>query len=505
MLAKTDAKNYAALGGWYASHQQFGCAAGAYKKLAALEPDSAQNQYLLGFSLYADGKAIDALAPLKRSLTLDPGTTQTRVLLASALDASGDRRGAELQWRLALAKDPNSPLALESLSRDLRADHNHSAVIALLHPLDSSGKLTDKLGIDLAAAYSDAALPEEGAALLQKRLKGNPSSLELAEALSGVLILEGRFQEATAVLSPIAKQHLHDVQAQVLVLQTMVLAHDPGAEAFGRTLLASAPNHGELLYFLGVLRQQADDYSGARDYYERSIAADPASADAHYRLGIVLSALKNESAAKGEFERAVALGLNTPEVHIALAKAMRSLGDAPAAQHELALYRVQLQLQASRAQAADKAQQGDQAAAASNLKQAAEDYRAAFALDPKEPVLAYKLAMALDKTGDHAGERAALQQAVELDQHMAAALNQIGYLDASDGDAEAATHHFQLAIEADPAFSRAWMNLAASFCLQSKWADARDALQHVIALDGDSANAHALLQQIDGMEAQAGR
>ena len=382
-------------------------------------------------------------------------------------------------------------------------------MIALLHPIDVSGKLTDKVAIYLAGAYSDAALPEEAVALLQRRMKSSPASLELAQALSGVLILEGRFQEAAAVLSPLARQHPHDVQAQVLALQTMVLAHDPNAEAFGQALLVSAPNHGELLYFLGMLRQQADDYSGARDYYLRSIASDPSSADAHYRLGILYSALqndaKNESAAKGEFESAITLGLDTPEIHIALAKTLRALGDAPAAQRELALYQQKLKAQASRVQAVDKAQRGDQAAAAGNLQETAQDYRTALALDPLEPVFAYKLAMALDKMDDHAGERAALQQAIQLDPRMAVAQNQLGYLDVSEGDAETATRHFQLAVDADPTLSKAWINLATSLSLESKWTEARAALHHVLSLQSDRPNAQALLQQIDLMEAQERR
>jgi len=169
----------------------------------------------------------------------------------------------------------------------------------------------------------------------------------------------------------------------------------------------------------------------------------------------------------------------------------------------LSLYQQTLKAQAARAQAADKAQQGDQAAAAGNAQETVADYREALALAPQEPVLAYKLAMALDKTGDKAGERTALHQAADLDPKMALAQNQLGYLDAGDGDAAGAVQHFQFAVGADPGFSKAWMNLAASLCLEAKWVEAREALHHVFALGGDDASAKALLQQIDAMEAQA--
>ncbi len=498
-----NAGTYAALGSWYADHQQFGCAIETFRKAAALEPDSARYRYLLGLSLTADGQFTNAVGPLRHSLQLDPDSTQTHLLLGTALDSSNDRLSAELEWRLALAGDPKSTLALENLSRDLLADHNYSGVIQLLAPVDASGTLPDTLAIDLAAAYSSSGLPEDAAALLQKRLQTNPGSLQLAEALSGVLILESRFQDAVAALSGVAGQHPQDLHAQILLLQTLVLAHDPGAEALGQKLLASAPKQWELLYFMGMLHQQRDDYAAARDYFERSLAAKPGNADAHYRLGVVLSSTKGETAARQELEKAIALGLDTPEVHFALAKTLRALDDTAGAQQQLSLYQQRLKAQAARAQAADKAQQGDQAAAAGNVQETVGDYREALALDPQEPVLAYKLAMALDKAGDKAGERTALRQAVELAPRMALAQNQLGYLDAGDGDDAAAVQHFQLAVEADPGFSKAWMNLAASLCLQSKWPEAREALHHAVVLGADEASAKALLQQIDAMQAQA--
>ena len=507
LRAAPGAGTYAALGSWYADHQQFGCAIGTFRKAAALEPDSARYQYLLGLNLYADGQFTNAVGPLRRSLQLDPDSTQTHLLLGTLLDSSDVRPSAELEWRLALATDPKSTLALESLSRDLLADHDYSGVIGLLHPVGASGALTDTLAVDLAAAYSSSGLPEDAAALLQKRLQANPSSLQLAEALSGVLILESRFQDAVAALSGVAGRHPQDLHAQILLLQTLVLAHDPGAEALGQRLLTSAPKQWELLYFMGILHQQGNDYAAARDYFERSVAAKPDNADAHYRLGVVLSSLpgdaKDETAARQELEKSISLGLDTPEVHFALARALRAVGDTGGAQQQLSLYQQRLKAQAALAQAADKAQQGDQAAAAGDPQQTVADYREALALDPQEPVLAYKLAMALDKAGDKAAERTALHQAVDLNPHMALAQNQLGYLDASDGDAAAAVQHFQLAIGADPGFSKAWMNLAASLCLQAKWAEAREALHHVFALGGEDASAKALLQQIDAMEVQA--
>jgi Flp pilus assembly protein TadD len=497
-----DAAVYGELGGWYADQKEFACAAETFRKAVALQPASARYNYLLGLSLYSAGNAKDAVGPLEQSLRLDPESVEAHMTLGATLDQTGGRSAAEMQWRLALARDPGSGVALENLSRDLLADRNYGAVITLLHPMDISGTLTDELAVNLSVAYSKSGMPQDAADLLHKKLQSNPASLPLAEALSGVLILQSRFQDSIQVLDPLAKQHPDDIRLQILYLQALVLAHDSGAEALARRLMASNPGQWELPYFLGVLRQQAGDDAGARDYFQRSIALNPDDADSRYRLGSVLVSLKDNAAAKLQLEKAIALGIDAPEVHVALAKALRALGDTGGAQRQFQLYQQQLQAQAARAQAADKAQQGDQAEAAGNAQQTAEDYREAVALDPHEPLLAYKLAMALDKTGDRAGERMALEKAIEIDPRMAMAQNQLGYLDSSEGNIEAAIQHFQLAVLGDPAFTKAWLNLAASLCLESRWSDARDALNHVLELDSGNANARALLQRIGGMQAQ---
>ena len=100
--------------------------------------------------------------------------------------------------------------------------------------------------------------------------------------------------------------------------------------------------------------------------------------------------------------------------------------------------------------------------------------------------------MALDKTGDVAAERTALEQAIKDNPQMAVAQNQLGYLDYSAGITESAVRQFQTAVQADPGFTKAWINLAAALCVQSKWEDARSALRHVLKLDPGSAPAHEL-------------
>ncbi|HTW81079.1 MAG TPA: tetratricopeptide repeat protein [Terracidiphilus sp.] len=500
LKAQPDASVYAKLGNWFASRNQPACAADAFGKAVAMQPDSANYAYLWGLSLSSAGQPRQAIAPLEQSLRIDPTSIDAHLVLGSVLSRLGRRADADAQWRFVLSLDAKSSAALESLSRDLLVDGNYVSVIDLLRPVEASGQLSAASAINLSVAYTKAGLLSNAYDVLQPALHANPSSLPLIEALSAVLVMLDRYQDAAQMLSVVARQHAGDEPLQIQYLHVLVLAGDPAAEPLCQRLLKADPDHWELLYLMGLLRQNAHDLNAARTWFEKSVARKPDYADSHFHLGSVLAALHDNSAARQQLEKAIALGFHEPQVHFELGRAYRALGNDTAAQQQFQQYQQDEHAELNKEIASDKYRQADQAQAAGNYSQAAEYYRQALSVDPNEPLLAYRLAMALDKTGDVAGERTALEQAINDNPQMAVAQNQLGYLDFSAGNTEPAIKHFQLAVQADPDFTKAWMNLAAALCVQSKWEDARSALRHVLELDPGSAPAHQLLQRIDSIE-----
>ncbi|MGC2163289.1 MAG: tetratricopeptide repeat protein, partial [Silvibacterium sp.] len=196
------------------------------------------------------------------------------------------------------------------------------------------------------------------------------------------------------------------------------------------------------------------------------------------------------------------LGYSKPEVHFELARVLQALGDATSAQEQFRLYQQSLRAQSDQTQAAGQAALADKALAAGRLQQAVALYRNALTIDPNEPLLAYKLAMALNQTGDIAGERAALEHAIQLNPHFALAQNQLGYLDVQNDDTKSAELHFRLAVQADPGYANAWMNLAATLYLESEWKEAKDAISHVLLLDPADPRAKQLNEQLDAMNSK---
>jgi len=111
-------------------------------------------------------------------------------------------------------------------------------------------------------------------------------------------------------------------------------------------------------------------------------------------------------------------------------------------------------------------------------------------------MLNFKLAMAFDKTGDTISEKAALEKAAQLDPDMAVAQNQLGYLASRSGDVASAEKYFRHAVEAAPAFAEAWVNLAATLGMESKIAEAQEAIASALQADPHNSAALELQQEL---------
>jgi tetratricopeptide (TPR) repeat protein len=240
----------------------------------------------------------------------------------------------------------------------------------------------------------------------------------------------------------------------------------------------------------------------ARAHLQQALNLNPRSFAAHYRLGLTQAALQDPKAAADEFQAALDQGATEPEVHMQLAKALRSLGRIEAANQQLKIYQQVLQDQQNRALAMSKSGQGDKEMVAGEAQKAVASYREALQATPDDAELNFKLAAALDKLGEIPGERAALERAVQLNPDLAPAENQLGFLDSQSGDAAAAEKHFRAALRATPTFAEAWVNLGATLGLQSKFMEAREAVDNALRLEPGNPQALLLRDTISQALAQ---
>ena len=493
-----DASAYTELGIWFGDHQDYDCAIEAFRSALKFEPNSARLNYLIGLTLFTSGHPDDAVIALQESIRLAPDNLKAHVILGAALAQLHRDAEAKAEWEAALKIDPHSPDAIDFLSKMLAAEGDYGATIALLR----SAKLDENLSLRLAFAYDKAGNLDKASEVLKTALRAKPSSLALSAALETILVKQSLFQDAIRLAAKAAQLHPGNLEAERNYFRLMVINDDHATAApLGRKLLLKAPHDFEVLYLNGILERAAGQFTDARKHLEEAVALDPKHYNARYNLGVVLAELKDYRGAKLHLEKAIELGATEPQIRFKLASVLRALGETEEAQEQLKLYQQELQEQNNRTLAASKAAQGDKEFAGGDPQKAVAFYREAVAATPNNPLFTFKLALALDRTGAVDEESALLEHAVQVDPGFALAQNQLGYLASRSGDSAGAEDHFRRAVQAAPGYVQAWVSLAATLGMESRFPEAQQALAAALQLDPQNAQALQLRKDLEVAQA----
>jgi tetratricopeptide (TPR) repeat protein len=488
-LAHPDPQTWIELGNWFGDHQQFDCAQQAFRSGLRLDPDSAQLNYLLGLSFFESQDFDKAIPPLQQSVHGDPTVLKPHLLLASIYTRLARPDDADAEWRAALQIDPSSDMALHGLSDSLMAQENFEAVIALLRP----AKLDENLALDLAVAYSHTGMPLDAIDVVSHALEASPTSIKLSNALVNAYLKVSRTLDAEHAAEKAYNDRPDDISVQTSYLRTLVINGDWGpAKPLGAKLLAEAPHEFDTLYLNGVMERQSGDYAAARDHLTEAISINPNQASSRENLGMALSRLNDPAGAKTQLQMALQLGSPEPETHFELAKALRALGETDAATQEMARYQQAVKDSNNTTVAVSKSGEAAQALNKGDTQRAIQLYREAFNAAPQNALIGYRLATALDQAGDTSGEHDVLEQVVAIDPTISLAQNQLGYLDSQRGDYASAEKHFRQAVSSAPAFTQAWISLAATLGVESKFPEAEDAVASALRIDPRNTEAQQL-------------
>jgi tetratricopeptide (TPR) repeat protein len=497
--ATPDSTSYTELGMWFGDRHQYDCAAESFRAALKFEPGSARLYYLLGLTLYSSGHADEAVNALERSIQLIPDAVKPHLILGAALDQLHRSQEAKAEWETALNIDPRSTEAIDWLSKAMMAEGDYGGAIGLLRSAPPDENLT----LRLAEAYDKAGMSDKAAEVLKNALRLHPSSLPLSDALTTTLVKQTLYQDAIQLAAKTARLHPGNLDAQRTYFRLLVLNDDYTlAQPLGRKLLVKAPHDFDVLYLNGIVERAAGQFPEARQHLEEAAALDPNYYNCRYNLGVVLAELKDFKGAREQLEKAIALGATEPEVRFKLASVLRTLGETELAQEQLKLYQQELQARANHTLAASKAAQGDKELSIGDPQKAVAFYREAVEAEPKDPMLAFKLALALDRTGDTGGERTLLERAIQIDPDLALAQNQLGYLDSRSGDSTSAEEHFRRALHAAPGYTQAWVSLAATLGMESRFPEAQKALANALQLDPQNTEALQLRKALDAAQAQ---
>jgi tetratricopeptide (TPR) repeat protein len=494
-----DADAYAALGIWFGENRKSECAARTFLAGLKLEPNSPRLSYLLGLSLYTAGKLQESVAPLQHSVELNPKEERSHLLLASALSGLGRGNDAFAEWQAALRIDPNSKMALDGIAKILLAAGDNETVIAQLWGM----KLDENLTLDLATAYGRTGQFNDAARVLNQALKTYPSSATLTSSLVAIYVKQLRLEDADKVAEQLARRNPRDIEAQRVYLQVLVLnAENQTAAPLARKLLTQAPHDADFLYLNGVLERATGDFATARKQLEEAAKLDPNRYSTRFNLGCTLEQLQDNAGAKEQLQKAIELDPTEPESRFELAKVLRKLGETDAAQQQLVLYQKLLKDQSDHTTAAQKSTQAAEAVRAGDKQKAVTLYREAIVALPDNAGLLYQLALVLNDLNDVQGERTALEQAVKIDPAFALAQYQLGNLDSREGDTSGAEQKFRLAITSSPGYVQAWIALAATLAMESRFPDALQAIDSALKIAPDNSKALELRKNLTSRQAQ---
>jgi Tfp pilus assembly protein PilF len=205
-------------------------------------------------------------------------------------------------------------------------------------------------------------------------------------------------------------------------------------------------------------RQQQDLEATAKGVaiLERALPDAPHLSEGHYLLGFARVQLGDVRAALPALEEAVRLKPGTPERLNTLAQAYEAVGRAPADIEPL--YREALRVQPELADV--RVNYGRFLESQGRIGVAQREYRTAVEHDPWLATAHYNLGTALLRSGGAADEAVQhLETAIELNPDYVDALVNLGIVRAGQDDAEAAGALFQRAVDADPDHPNALSNL----------------------------------------------
>jgi tetratricopeptide (TPR) repeat protein len=178
------------------------------KRASSLDPTNSSIHYHLVriYHKLNDPKAAEAELTIFRQLAGQHGSSsvtlqKNHLALASKFDGLHQMAKAEAEWRAVLAIDPESPVALEGLSRDLLFEGKYPETIALLEDPSLIGERTPLEIVNLGAAYAGVGKLAQAISTLRDGLNTYPNSVALAKHLEELLIRTGRQGEAEALMN----------------------------------------------------------------------------------------------------------------------------------------------------------------------------------------------------------------------------------------------------------------------------------------------------------------
>jgi cellulose synthase operon protein C len=271
---------------YYAAKNNLSDALKEMQLAIAADPKRAESYLLLGILQIRANMLDQGEASLKKAAEVDPKSMNAQMMLGSFYQGNNHPAEAEQQYRHAIEVSPKNPVPRAALAALLMRENRKSDAEAFLRqtkkdfPDDSEGYCM------LGDFYFQNGDIDRAVAEYASLYSEHPKDFKVKKNYVQLLILKGRYDEASQLDNEILKSNAHDTDAQV---------------------------------YKGEIQLHQHDTTGAVNSLQSALHNDPENAVAHYQLGLAFAQQNDAARAESEWREAARLRPNMVEAQRAIA------------------------------------------------------------------------------------------------------------------------------------------------------------------------------------------
>jgi tetratricopeptide (TPR) repeat protein len=187
--------------------------------------------------------------------------------------------------------------------------------------------MTPDEALQRASSALNGRRPQEAERIAADVLKTNPRHAGALHVIGYALLMQGRFQDAIAILEPVVRSQ-HDAEFDTqLAIALRGAGRDDEALARLKRAIKRKPPYAAAFLELGMLLIAMKSYDEAIDTLKRALQIAPMLTELSLQLGYVLLQVRDFAGAKAAFARALGISPASPDALFGVAKAHQELGE----------------------------------------------------------------------------------------------------------------------------------------------------------------------------------
>jgi tetratricopeptide (TPR) repeat protein len=264
--------------------RQFPEAIETLKSVVASNPGDIEAEFYLGTAYELGGRAAEAVKIFSdlldqskdgpEDLKANRGVFQQH--LAASYQDMGDGEKAIAIYEEMVKSDP-SPRTCFLLINAYRVDRQLDKALSFGKQQFEKNPKDDDLALVYARTLADSGKTKEGAEILDKKLQGSPSNLDIYINLSQIYVQAKRFSEAEKILRRAEEQNLDKDRVRFQLASVYERQKDfDRAESLFKEILKEHPKDAPTLNYIGyMLADRGIRLNEAVEYVERALALEP--------------------------------------------------------------------------------------------------------------------------------------------------------------------------------------------------------------------------------------